>query len=128
MAVLESVLYRYVKKAWPDVLQERIENSACPGMADLNCLTQDGHEFWLEMKSMDRLGMFTLRPSQSAWHAKRKHAGGRSYILAIGEERIELYSLDDNFRWHTRTGIGKPFIPNLPKVLHEIRCDFTSGE
>lgn len=59
----------------------RIENSITSGMPDAHiCL--NGVDLWIEFKVV-KGGSPVIRPSQYAWHARRRSNGGKSFIIAV---------------------------------------------
>ena len=107
-----------LKNNWPNVLLERIESVAGSGLADLNCVYK-GFEFWLEQKLLDKRGSFEIRPSQIAWHIRRKRAGSKTFVLGRDLSELRLFVLSYDFEtWRLVFRTSKPF--DYEGLLREI--------
>ena len=117
-SVKETSISTLLKNNWPNVLLERIESVAGSGLADLNCVYK-GFEFWLEQKLLDKRGSFEIRPSQIAWHIRRKRAGSKTFVLGRDLSELRLFVLSDDFEtWRLVFRTSKPF--DYEGLLREI--------
>ena len=109
----ESSLWTWLKKVPRKnekftIDMNRIENSACPGMPDVEGFMHwpdypDAHnQFWLELKHVRKpvrkttlIKLRNLRPQQTRWLTKRWDMGGCCYLLmqvGSGHDR-EIYMI-----------------------------------
>jgi hypothetical protein len=107
--VKENSIPSLLRRNWPPaVLMERIENTSGSGTGDMNCCYL-GNEFWLELKLLDSKGRFEIRPSQIAWHARRRAAGSKAFVLARSENMLQLSAMQDDLTWKEIYRTSKPF-------------------
>lgn len=78
-----------------------------------------GFEFWLEQKLLDKRGSFEIRPSQIAWHIRRKRAGSKTFVLGRDLSELRLFALADDLEtWQLLFRTSKPF--DYAGLLREI--------
>jgi hypothetical protein len=88
---------------------DRIESVAGSGIPDSNWIS-GGIEFWLEYKVMDKSYGFDVRPSQVAWHARRRSLGSRAFLAARNEDTIMLCHYEwKQAQWVRDFLTSKPF-------------------
>ena len=79
MAKLERKLYQILKQSNTDILLDRIENWAVPGVPDLLCFNKNKIFFTLELKAT--IGnKIRLSPHQVSWHLR--HGPGAFILVA----------------------------------------------
>ena len=79
MAKLERKLYQILKQSNTDILFDRIENWAVPGVPDLLCFNKNKIFFTLELKAT--IGnKVRLSPHQVSWHLR--HGSGAFILVA----------------------------------------------
>ena len=100
-------VYDLLKRNYPLVHWQRIENVAGTGVPDVNgCI--DHIEFWIETK-IAKAGAFNIRPDQVAWHTKRVNKGGRAFVLVREDDTLTLYRADGKGSWTFLAKTQKPF-------------------
>lgn len=115
----ETSIVGLLKPKWPDVTIDRIESIAGAGIADCSCCHESGREFWIELKMLDSKGQFELRPSQAAWHVRRRLFNSATFVLARSEKHMELSVLANDMRtWRVLFKTCKPF--DARGILYEI--------
>ena len=85
----EDVIYAWLVRQWPMATLERIENSANTGTPDINGCC-DGIEFWIESKVLSTTGTFVCQPTQLPWHLRRRAKGGRAFVIAANDKRLQV--------------------------------------
>ena len=113
----ESALWHWLAKARTEqgsrLHMNRIENSAGPGMPDVEGCLEGYGQFWLELKSSarpkraDTAIRFKVRPKQVEWMNARWKAGAPCYwLLQVGSaEERRLYLLPGRRGAWIKTGM-----------------------
>ena len=85
----ESKFYQQFKKATPNIIWNRVENLAIPGMPDALGYTENFFYFTVEFK-VTKSNKVRLSPHQIAYHVAHPH---NSFILAehLGSGSLKLY-------------------------------------
>jgi hypothetical protein len=101
----EKELWAWLSKARLELKHalhmHRVENSASPGMPDVEGCMAHGRQFWFELKSAERPVRaktpvrFKMRPKQVEWARRRWQLEGRVYwLLQIGSGKARrIYML-----------------------------------
>jgi hypothetical protein len=106
----ESRAYKRLKAMHPTAHWQRFESWSGVGVFDSNAC-QDGVEIWVENKEIkpvknrhdDWLVKTKVRPSQVAWEALRRRAGGKTFVaLVIGPD---LCIIEGKFMKELKEGI-----------------------
>jgi hypothetical protein len=123
----ESQLWQWLAKARlyykADLHMHRIENSASPGMPDVEGFVRGfrkGLQFWVELKSAARPARastpirFKVRPKQVEWARRRWAIGGAAYwLLQIGDGADRrIYLLDATHGRALQAGMLESVIEN----------------
>ncbi len=86
----ETRAHQRLKKAWPRAHWQRFESWTGIGVFDTNGC-HNGQEIWVEFKEVIPPKSLTdawvvkpkVRPSQIAWEALKRHAGGVTYVAIM---------------------------------------------
>lgn len=122
----ESSLWKWLRNIdRSTVHMNRVENSACPGMPDVegfyyNCSFPDNNgQFWLELKHVKKpvrkstpIRIRNLRPQQKLWLQKRWNFGACCYLLlqvGSGPSRL-IYMIAPPFLDELEKGVSREWL------------------
>jgi len=127
MALRESLLWKTLKKALPEILFYRIESGITPGFPDVIGIDKQTAEvYFIELKAWKSIGhtpqFGNVKTSQRNVHADLRKVGANNYVLGInsvGKYYIGQFDGMNSINW--------VYVEKLGDLLQFLRKETNDG-